>query len=113
MLSTPHRVNLSIFFFQAEAGIRDWSVTGVKTCALPISGPFAVAVPAQVRRDHVEVLGEPARRRVPRMRLHVQPVQQHGRRRTGLPPLRVVQADAVDRSEERRAGKERTYRWWP
>ena len=25
------------FFFQAEAGIRDWSVTGVQTCALPIS----------------------------------------------------------------------------
>src|SRR5438046_6721611 len=25
------------FFFQAEDGIRDWSVTGVQTCALPIS----------------------------------------------------------------------------
>ena len=23
-------------FFQAEDGIRDWSVTGVQTCALPI-----------------------------------------------------------------------------
>ena len=29
------RVNV-IFFFQAEDGIRDWSVTGVQTCALPI-----------------------------------------------------------------------------
>src|SRR5262249_59455891 len=28
---------LDIFFFQAEDGIRDWSVTGVQTCALPIS----------------------------------------------------------------------------
>src|SRR5260370_5488950 len=27
------------FFFQAEDGIRDSSVTGVQTCALPISGP--------------------------------------------------------------------------
>src|SRR5262249_59348058 len=27
------------FFFQAEDGIRDWSVTGVQTCALPISLP--------------------------------------------------------------------------
>src|SRR5215213_8644108 len=29
-------------FFQAEDGIRDWSVTGVQTCALPILGsrPF-------------------------------------------------------------------------
>src|SRR5438046_2512344 len=25
------------FFFQAEDGIRDWSVTGVQTCALPIA----------------------------------------------------------------------------
>src|SRR5262249_57275188 len=24
------------FFFQSEDGIRDWSVTGVQTCALPI-----------------------------------------------------------------------------
>src|SRR2546430_12107030 len=27
---------LAIFFFQAEAGIRDLTVTGVQTCALPI-----------------------------------------------------------------------------
>src|SRR3989339_1550311 len=27
---------LTYFFFQAEDGIRDWSVTGVQTCALPI-----------------------------------------------------------------------------
>src|SRR5260370_27410963 len=30
--------NFFIFFFQAEDGIRDSSVTGVQTCALPISG---------------------------------------------------------------------------
>src|SRR5256884_2803585 len=28
-----------LFFFQAEAGIRDVAVTGVQTCALPISAP--------------------------------------------------------------------------
>src|SRR6266496_6091782 len=28
-----------LFFFQAEDGIRDLYVTGVQTCALPISGP--------------------------------------------------------------------------
>src|SRR5829696_5439525 len=28
------------FFFQAEDGIRDWSVTGVQTCALPILPGF-------------------------------------------------------------------------
>src|SRR5256885_2484213 len=27
------------FFFQAEDGIRDYKVTGVQTCALPIFGP--------------------------------------------------------------------------
>src|SRR5262249_59334975 len=26
-----------VCFFQGEDGIRDWSVTGVQTCALPIS----------------------------------------------------------------------------
>src|SRR5690606_40261954 len=31
--------NLHIFFFQAEDGIRDFHVTGVQTCALPIVAP--------------------------------------------------------------------------
>src|SRR5438046_7903820 len=31
------------FFFQAEDGIRDWSVTGVQTCALPILGGSGAA----------------------------------------------------------------------
>src|SRR2546430_10078644 len=29
-----------VFFFQAEDGIRDLTVTGVQTCALPIYGMF-------------------------------------------------------------------------
>src|SRR5205823_12179221 len=33
-----HLCFLSVFFFQAEDGIRDKLVTGVQTCALPISG---------------------------------------------------------------------------
>src|SRR5262249_59804444 len=38
------------FFFQAEDGIRDWSVTGVQTCALPICGHthFLPALPETV-----------------------------------------------------------------
>src|SRR5437016_9871703 len=39
---------LFFFFFQAEDGIRDWSVTGVQTCALPI-----YPVNAQVMKDTV------------------------------------------------------------
>src|SRR6266566_6303583 len=35
---------LDFFFFQAEDGIRDYKVTGVQTCALPIF-VAAVAVP--------------------------------------------------------------------
>src|SRR5947209_20378942 len=33
----PVRLVIFIFFFQAEDGIRDIGVTGVQTCALPIS----------------------------------------------------------------------------
>src|SRR5256886_16495767 len=35
--SRAKRYSLCVFFFQAEDGIRDLTVTGVQTCALPIS----------------------------------------------------------------------------
>src|SRR5438046_6950097 len=38
VLNTEPKMSV-VFFFQAEDGIRDWSVTGVQTCALPISLP--------------------------------------------------------------------------
>src|SRR5207249_6355447 len=41
--------SLTVFFFQAEDGIRDRNVTGVQTCALPIS-PAAGAVRTAHRR---------------------------------------------------------------
>src|SRR6266481_7399086 len=37
------------FFFQAEDGIRDGTVTGVQTCALPISGRGRGDVPGPPR----------------------------------------------------------------
>src|SRR5438046_5304066 len=37
------------FFFQAEDGIRDWSVTGVQTCALPISLSRVISPPSSPR----------------------------------------------------------------
>src|SRR3989442_2889110 len=38
-----HRPRVAVFFFfQAEDGIRDADVTGVQTCALPISLPLAL-----------------------------------------------------------------------
>src|SRR2546430_3137270 len=36
-----------VFFFQAEDGIRDLTVTGVQTCALPIS-PFQWIDPSKI-----------------------------------------------------------------
>src|SRR5256886_14035291 len=41
---------LIFFFFQAEDGIRDLTVTGVQTCALPIS-LLGVIVPRRLRVD--------------------------------------------------------------
>src|SRR3712207_8993174 len=83
-----------VFFFQAEDGIRDIGVTGVQTCALPIS-----------RRATV-------------------PVQVHSARLTGrslrhlptaycLLPTAVRRPPSANRSEERRVGKECRSRWSP
>src|SRR5256885_6825856 len=38
MIPVPLRLRCTSFFFQAEDGIRDYKVTGVQTCALPICG---------------------------------------------------------------------------
>src|SRR2546421_11546605 len=45
------------FFFQAEDGIRDLIVTGVQTCALPISRRGARAVPPAAPPHLCDVLG--------------------------------------------------------
>src|SRR5438046_10754149 len=73
------------FFFQAEDGIRDWSVTGVQTCALPI---LAVDLQAAVREKDEGVVGRAQERR---------PVAESRER--------------LARSEERRVGKECRSRW--
>src|SRR5258707_8313085 len=44
------------FFFQAEDGIRDIGVTGVQTCALPISNPSALARAGWTKSRSVEAL---------------------------------------------------------
>src|SRR5256885_10205242 len=40
---------LLYFFFQAEDGIRDYKVTGVQTCALPISGEMQVLLTEKLK----------------------------------------------------------------
>ena len=48
------------FFFQAEDGIRDDLVTGVQTCALPISRPEANNVLLSILQDKLLALGNDA-----------------------------------------------------
>src|SRR2546429_5982361 len=50
---------LCSFFFQAEDGIRDVAVTGVQTCALPISSRQSAGTVAVSKRDSVRE-AEPA-----------------------------------------------------
>src|SRR5438067_12137527 len=45
------------FFFQAEDGIRDRNVTGVQTCALPISPKLQNAYGTCHRRHHRRICG--------------------------------------------------------
>src|SRR5690348_17585361 len=94
---------LYVFFFQAEDGIRDGRVTGVQTCALPISDRvlrvdpdsgrgwlrrLSLGAAGLVAAAMLDDLGENAHRDL------------LGRQR-------------ADRSEERRVGKECRFRWSP
>src|SRR2546429_6735085 len=52
-------IHFIIFFFQAEDGIRDVAVTGVQTCALPISDEELAFYDALETNDSaVKVLGD-------------------------------------------------------
>src|SRR5437879_12365477 len=78
---------ICFFFFQAEDGIRDTSVTGVQTCALPISVSLRSPTTSLVLT-----------------------------RPTGIPvfsTMRVCATQTSIRSEERRVGKECRSRWSP
>src|SRR5205085_6614945 len=95
------------FFFQAEDGIRDLTVTGVQTCALPIY--------RAVRRSRERERGAgvvPARELVgPGSRERHQP----GRAARGSARQRQLRARGIGarlRSEERRVGKECRSRGW-
>src|SRR5207248_7168604 len=85
------------FFFQAEDGIRDRTVTGVQTCALPISQPREEPVAAGGHRIAAVVL---AAGRSTRMGGPNKLVAEIG----GKPLVRIAAEQAL-RSEERRVGK--------
>src|SRR5437764_11699744 len=89
------RLTKLYFFFQAEDGIRDTSVTGVQTCALPICHPVRQQGPGNVAERHA------AAARVQPSRSGAGAGGRITRGLTPCPPLR---------SEERRVGKECRYR---
>ena len=64
MLEIVRVIPVFIFFFQAEDGIRDTSVTGVQTCALPIYN--IVSVTFSVTRDLDAIFPAAIARRRPR-----------------------------------------------
>src|SRR5437868_14745624 len=89
------------FFFQAEDGIRDRNVTGVQTCALPISCSYS--------REKLHVLTSIDTDKSDMSTWHVRPdndyatswIKSYGKGRV------------FNRSEERRVGKECRSRWSP
>src|SRR5690606_39936373 len=93
-------------FFQAEDGIRDFHVTGVQTCALPISTASAGSQTTATiwRRSGGCCTSSPPC--TPDDELARRP----GPTRAGAPPLHHPHMDVVlwchERSEERRVGKE-------
>src|SRR5256886_15029329 len=92
---TRHRMFI-VFFFQAEDGIRDLTVTGVQTCALPIS--------LESRLDNlVYRMGFAVSRRQARQLVRHRHVQVNGRT-LDVPSYRVGTGDEVKiadaRSEE-------------
>src|SRR5256885_8961597 len=96
---------LCVFFFQAEDGIRDYKVTGVQTCALPIF--------VDQRAVAADGLGADAGRAVDDVAgLELRDVARAGRDERGPAGGHAQLADA-GRSEERRVGKECRSRWSP
>src|SRR5256885_11594416 len=89
-------LRIFVFFFQAEDGIRDYKVTGVQTCALPIFELKDIQLPESMQRAM-------ARQAEAEREKRAKIIAAEGER---------LAADAL-RSEERRVGKECRSRWSP
>src|SRR5205807_5191435 len=91
------------FFFQAEDGIRYYKVTGVQTCALPISRGSCRTLAGALERAGIGGEGPG--------RIRVEPEPPRGAFRppaavaTSLRPSVARHPRAGSRSEERRVGK--------
>src|SRR5256885_4389989 len=92
------------FFFQAEDGIRDYKVTGVQTCALPISTRWGMPARSRPISTPASVPASVRSLKSPRWPMrNTQPESL----------LRPWPSDMSKRSEERRVGKECRSRWSP
>src|SRR5260370_13628985 len=100
---------VSLFFFQGEDGIRDSSVTGVQTCALPISAQMCSRSTPPRRRPRAHLGGGRLVHPGPGWRDR-RPARNRGVLH-GAGPLAL--RDRQRRSEERRVGKECRSRWSP
>src|SRR2546430_13112614 len=99
------RSGLIFFFFQAEDGIRDLTVTGVQTCALPIYSALTVPswLPGSTSSPSRAKLAGPS---TP-MLFSLITTPELG------PPTTLKKLRRIARSEERRVGKECRSRWSP
>src|SRR2546430_4274552 len=103
--SLRRRDECLFFFFQAEDGIRDLTVTGVQTCALPISWAQVKPLPTPQARKRMVQAVDKTLQEGPHAKLppHL----------STLLGLSQEQECPVRRSEERRVGKECRSRWSP
>src|SRR5256886_4137111 len=105
LLRICHSLLCFFFFFQAEDGIRDLTVTGVQTCALPIfssiSAKAAYAWGSGYAAAKAGMLGL--------TRVTAAEGARKGVRVNAICPGPVTET----RSEERRVGKECRSRWSP
>src|SRR5256885_9997677 len=97
---------MNVFCFQAEDGIRDYKVTGVQTCALPI------LVDTSAAQNFASKLGIAHPGKVEVKLFHSffhEPFHELKRERAFLELKKWI----LQRSEERRVGKECRSRWSP
>src|SRR5439155_6481802 len=96
---------IHVFFFQAEDGIRDGHVTGVQTCALPISAQTET----RRRRHRFAGARDPAGDAFAESQFEPRGTQRKAVRDSDFKEAR---GRVEKRSEERRVGKEWRYGWW-
>src|SRR5438876_9149848 len=106
---------MSIFFFQAEDGIRDGRVTGVQTCALPIS--TRLPTHTQLMDESMAFLVEPSPAGLATgiLAALADPAEaaQRAARGRALIQREYSPRRFAERSEERRVGKGCRGRWAP